>query len=92
MPHYIGINSTVVEITDEEYAERQAEYLAAETEMLNVRNRETRNQLLAESDWTQFNDSPLTGEVKTSWATYRQTLRDLPASEGWPNVTFPDTP
>ena len=51
-----------------------------------------RNQLLAESDWTQFNDSPLTGELKTSWATYRQTLRDLPASEGWPNITFPDTP
>ena len=86
MPHYIGINSTVVEITDEEYAERQAEYLAAETEMLNVRNRETRNQLLAESDWTQFNDSPLTDEAKTSWATYRTALRDLPDHSNWPNL------
>ena len=55
-------------------------------------NRMTRNQLLIESDWTQFNDSPLTGEVKTSWATYRQALRDLPEAEGWPNVTFPKTP
>ena len=92
MPHYIGRNDVVVEITDEEYAERQAEYLAVETEMLNVRNRETRNELLAASDWTQANDSPLTDEAKTSWATYRQALRDLPASEDWPNVTFPEEP
>ena len=92
MPHYIGRNDVVVEITDEEYAERQAEYLVAETEMLNVRNRETRNELLAASDWTQANDSPLTDEAKTSWATYRQALRDLPASEDWPNVTFPEEP
>ena len=49
MVHYIGINDQVVEISDEEYAERQAQSLAAQTEMLNVRNRETRNQLLAAS-------------------------------------------
>ena len=92
MPHFIGRNDVVVEITDEEYAERQAEYLAAETEMLNERNRETRNELLAASDWTQANDSPLTDEAKTSWATYRQALRDLPSSSDWPNVTFPEEP
>ena len=92
MPHFIGRNDVVVEITDEEYAERQAEYLVAETEMLNVRNRETRNELLAKSDWTQANDSPLTTAKKTKWKTYRQALRDLPASEDWPNVTFPEEP
>ena len=93
MPHFIGRNDVVVEITDEEYAERQAEYLAEETAMLNVQNRETRNELLAASDWTQANDSPLTTAQKTKWKTYRQALRDLPASEGWPNdVTFPEEP
>ena len=92
MVHYIGINDKVVEISDEEYAERQAQNLAAQTEMLNVRNRETRNELLAASDWTQFNDSPLTRAKKTKWKTYRQSLRDLPASEDWPNVTFPEEP
>ena len=92
MVHYIGINDKVVEISDEEYAERQAQNLAAQTEMLNVRNRETRNELLAASDWTQANDSPLTDEAKTSWATYRQALRDLPSSSDWPNVTFPEEP
>ena len=51
-----------------------------------------RNQLLADSDWTQMNDSPLTDEAKTSWATYRQSLRDITADESWPDVTFPATP
>ena len=40
--------------------------------------RSRRDMLLAESDWTQFNDSPLTESKKTEWATYRQKLRDLP--------------
>ena len=41
--------------------------------------RTQRNVLLAESDWTQMSDSPLTDSKKTEWATYRQTLRDLPS-------------
>ena len=36
-----------------------------------------RDRLLAESDWTQMPDSPLTDSQKTSWATYRQELRDM---------------
>lgn len=42
--------------------------------------RETRNQLLLESDWTQNADSPLTDAKKAEWATYRQKLRDFMAS------------
>jgi len=43
--------------------------------------RETRNQKLAESDWTQSaTDSTLSSSKKTEWATYRQALRDLPAN------------
>ena len=38
----------------------------------------TRRNKLAESDWTQFADSPLTDNKKAEWATYRQALRDLP--------------
>tara|TARA_Y100000296_G_C5154254_1_gene248115 strand:- start:565 stop:966 length:402 start_codon:yes stop_codon:yes gene_type:complete len=40
--------------------------------------RRKRNQLLQESDWTQFPDSPLTDEQKTAWNNYRQKLRDIP--------------
>ena len=42
--------------------------------------RHYRDTLLRESDWTQFTDSPLTDSKKTEWKTYRQALRDLPAS------------
>jgi len=51
-----------------------------------------RNHLLAETDWTQLPDSPLTEEVKSSYTSYRQALRDLPqttqdpASPIWPEV------
>ena len=58
--------------------------------------RRQRNVLLAESDWTQMSDSPLTDSKKTEWATYRQTLRDLPAQYGasdtMADVTFPTEP
>ena len=39
-----------------------------------------RNWLLSVSDWTQGNDSPLGSSKKTEWQTYRQALRDLPAT------------
>lgn len=44
----------------------------------NVRGE--RNFLLNQSDWTQFQDSPITGSKLTEWQTYRQELRDLPST------------
>jgi len=55
-------------------------------------NRAKRNQLLADSDWTQITDSALTDEVKTSWATYRTALRALPEHTNWPNLEDADWP
>ena len=55
--------------------------------------RDERNSLLAQSDWTQSADSPLSDSKKTEWATYRQALRDFPST--WtPSDTanFPDQP
>ena len=50
-----------------------------------------RDGLLAESDWTQTADNPISN--KAAWATYRQTLRDFPATWTPANtVAFPDTP
>ena len=40
--------------------------------------REERFRLLAECDWTQGSDVP--NSIKTAWQTYRQQLRDLPAT------------
>jgi len=55
-----------------------------------------RNNLLSESDWTQMSDSPLSDSKKTEWATYRQSLRDLPttssSASSYDDVTFPSEP
>lgn len=50
--------------------------------------RAIRRNKLAESDWTQFADSPLTDKKKAEWATYRQALRDLP--QEYPNAISND--
>ena len=55
--------------------------------------RAQRNQLLAQSDWTQLADAPLTQEQKNAWAVYRQVLRDVPSSFATPEeVVWPTTP
>lgn len=49
-----------------------------------------RDRLLKESDWTQLPDAPVDREA---WATYRQALRDFPATwTAGPEADFPDTP
>lgn len=50
-----------------------------------------RNQLLAESDWTQMADVNLTN--KQAWATYRQELRDITSQSGYPfEIIWPEIP
>ena len=89
---YIQINKSLVEITEEEAAANAAEIAAADAVMLEIENRNVRNQLLADSDWTQMPDSPLADEAKTSWATYRSSLRSLPEHENWPSLEDADWP
>lgn len=48
--------------------------------------RKIREKLLAESDWTQVVDSPLSEFDKLKWAAYRQELRDIPEQPGFPLV------
>jgi hypothetical protein len=52
--------------------------------------RQGRDQLLKDTDWTQSSDLPQT--FRTPWATYRQALRDLPNSPGFPWIDFPPVP
>ena len=59
--------------------------------------KEERDRLLVETDWMSLPDSP---EITEAWKTYRQELRDLPASaepkwsseDGLTNVTWPTKP
>ena len=73
-------------------AEHEAAYQAGLDATVAEANRTERNKLLTDSDWTQMNDSPLTNEAKTSWATYRQELRDISDLDAWPNLADEDWP
>jgi hypothetical protein len=73
-------------------AEHEAAYQAGLDAKIAEGHRTTRDKLLADSDWTQMNDSPLTNEAKTAWATYRQELRDLTDLDAWPNLADDDWP
>jgi len=73
-------------LVDGSDAEKSADVLR------EVRN--LRDFYLTSSDWTQMSDSPLSTAKKAEWATYRQALRDMPASNSdvtdesevvWPN-------
>ena len=76
---YNVVNKTTDDITD--YDNQQA-----------MIHRSTRNTLLSNTDWTQMNDSPLSNEDKTAWATYRQELRSITDLDAWPNLSDDDWP
>ena len=61
-------------------------------EQVAKNNRGERDTLLANTDWTQMNDSPLSNEAKTEWATYRQELRGITDLDAWPNLEDDDWP
>ena len=95
MPRYKITPEGKFQLSEAEEAEIDAQEQAwadGADDRLAAEHRGTRNQLLVDSDWTVLTDSPLTTAKKTKWKTYRQALRDLPASEDWPNVTFPEEP
>ena len=49
--------------------------------------------LLAKSDWTQLQDSPLSQEVKEKWALYRTRLRELKYQGTFPfEIDWPEAP
>jgi hypothetical protein len=52
-------------------------------ELYLIRMRYWRDGELARTDWTQVEDAPVD---KAAWATYRQALRDLPASNANPRL------
>ena len=58
--------------------------------------RAERNRLLAETDWTQGGDSPLTTQKKSDWAIYRTSLRTLPEDQSsktkYSDIIWPTKP
>jgi hypothetical protein len=71
-------------------AEAEAAYKATKDAEQSASIRTSRNDKLASCDWTQLADSTAD---KPTWATYRQSLRDVTAQDGFPwNVTWPEAP
>jgi hypothetical protein len=92
--HILGPVFTDRPATDTELAktaaEQEAEYKAMKDAEQAKSIRADRTKRLADSDWTQLSDAPVTG---TAWATYRQALRDITSQAGFPwTITWPDAP
>ena len=70
-------------------AEHEAAYQAKLDADAAAKNRLTRNNLLAETDWIGLSDVTMSSD----WATYRQALRDVPSQSGFPHdITWPEKP
>ena len=95
MPRYHNINGNQVQFTAEEETARDNEEAAwanAAPARALARLRETRNRLLAETDFYGNSDVTMSDDMKT----YRQALRDLPSGkdtvEKCENATWPTKP
>jgi len=89
--HYL--DGVLLEETPPGFVEKTEEEVAADRNALAAElNRNDRDDLLAESDWTQMPDSPLSNDKKVEWATYRTLLRNLPNHSNWPNLEDSDWP
>jgi len=86
------VDGKVVPLTAEEETARDAEEKewadgAPVREMEMIRNR--RDGLLTETDWMALGDVTMSD----AWKTYRQELRDIPASNTvYEDVTWPPKP
>lgn len=92
------VDGVAVEMTEEEIAERLAEEAAWEAKASDRALRQLRidrDVLLAQTDINVIVDRwmAMSVETQTAWATYRQALRDLPASTSDPlNPIWPVKP
>ena len=74
----IGIWQQAVTDHANEQTLAAAAYEAARNHLAEVK--EYRTAQLVWSDWTRLDDVTLAADKKAEWATYRQALRDLPAT------------
>ena len=93
--YQVGFRDGVEQVSGKWYtkysvADMETEAIAAKDSEQAAAVRADRTKRLADSDWTQLSDAPVTG---TAWATYRQALRDITSQAGFPwTITWPDAP
>lgn len=93
------MSEIVVDVVTGNVTEREsqgltlAEAQARDVQALADEARQTRDQLLAECDWTMLPDAPLTDTKRAAWISYRQALRAVTAQAGFPaEVNWPVAP
>jgi hypothetical protein len=75
--------------TQEELNDKTRADNARESALVRVE----RDKMLAASDWTQLQDSPISVEKTLQWNAYRQALRELPNQPGFPwDIKYPIRP
>jgi hypothetical protein len=83
-PTLVGDAWTVGWTITDKTAEEITEYDTA----VAVQNRDLRNRLLTDTDWTGLSDVTMSAEM----TTYRQALRDITTHANWPNLEPSDWP
>lgn len=89
---FVAVEDGVVTPNAEAWEEWKAE-LAEASKTTAEEVRAERDKRLAETDWTQVLDAPLSEESREAFRVYRQALRDIPDQDGFPAyVVWPDMP
>jgi hypothetical protein len=73
-------------------SELDPEVSAAKIEAQWAVVRTERNKLIANTDWTQLPDAPLTDAKAANWGSYRQALRDITTQSDPFNIEWPVPP
>ena len=71
-------NESILSTPSKDWATFKAKYDDLQTKFPMEELRQVRNNKLTETDWSQLGDVPV--GIKTSYESYRQSLRDLPSS------------
>jgi len=70
-----------------------SEEIAKRTTAKEIEVREVRDDLIAETDWVIIKAKETSTNIPTAIKTYRQALRDLPTTSGFPHkITWPTKP
>lgn len=85
---------TALEPNEDAYAAWLAEHPPEDPDAaLAAEVRAQRDKLLAETDWTQVLDAPVSAALQEEYRNYRQALRDVPEQPGFPEeIVWPELP
>lgn len=91
--YWDAVTIGVPQPTESELNQGWFDWQAGADDRLWVKIRTERDGKLRGSDWTHISDTPLAAGKKAEWATYRQSLRDIPQDFPSPgDVVWPAEP